>query len=40
MILSSFRTYGEFIYNLPTRYPTIQQSTLVLANIGRTLSEL
>ena len=40
MVLHDFRTYGEFIYTLPARHPTVQQSTLVLANIGRTLSEL
>ncbi len=40
MVLTNFRIYGEFIYTLPTHYPSIQQSTLVLANIGRTLSEL
>lgn len=40
MVLTHFHTYGEFVYTLPTHYPSIQQSTLVLANIGRTLSEL
>ena len=40
MMFGNFRTYGEIIYTLPAHYPSIQQSTLVLANIGRTLSEL
>ncbi len=40
MVLTDFRGYGEFIYTLPTRHPSILLSTLVLANIGRTLSEL
>lgn len=40
MVLNDFRTYGEFIYTLPARHPCIEQSSLVLANVGRTLSEL
>lgn len=40
MLLSDFHTYGEFIYTLSLRHPNIRKSTLVLANIGRTLSEL
>lgn len=39
MSLSSLRSYGELIYPLPDRYPSIQRSTLVLAPIGRTLAK-
>jgi hypothetical protein len=32
--------YGELIYSLPEAYPSIRRSTLVLANIGPSLSRL
>jgi len=35
-----FQTYGELIYSLQERYPSIQRSTLVLVPIGRTLAKL
>jgi len=38
--ISDFQTYGELIYSLQERYPSIQRSTLVLAPIGRTLVKL
>lgn len=40
MPIPDFRTYGEFIYSLPERYPRIRHSTLVLAPIGPTLAKL
>lgn len=40
MPLSDLRSYGELVYSLPDRYPSIQGSTLVLAPIGRTLAKL
>jgi hypothetical protein len=38
--ISDFQTYGELIYTLQDRYPSIQRSTLVLATIGPTLAKL
>lgn len=40
MPIPDFRAYGEFIYSLQERYPSIQHSTLVLATIGPTLAKL
>ena len=40
MSLPDVRTYGELVYSLQDRYPSIQRSTLVLAPIGRTLAKL
>jgi hypothetical protein len=38
--IPDFQTYGELIYTLQARYPSIQYSTLVLAPIGPTLAKL
>jgi hypothetical protein len=38
--IPDFQTYGEIIYSLPDRYPSIQGSTLVLAPIGPTLAKV
>jgi len=38
--IPDFQTYGELVYTLPERYPSIQYSTLVLASIGPTLAKL
>lgn len=40
MPIPDFQTYGELIYSLQERYPSIQRSTLVLATIGSTLAKL
>lgn len=40
MAFPDFHTYSEFVYSLPERHANIQQSTLVLAQIGRTLARL
>ena len=40
MPIPSLHAYGEIIYTLPERYPSIQSSTLVLAPIGPTLAKL
>lgn len=40
MSLINFQAYGELIYSLQSRYPSIQRSTLVLATIGPTLAKL
>ena len=40
MPLADFQTYGALIYTLQERYPTIQNSMLVLATIGPTLAKL
>ncbi len=40
MPIPDFQTYGELVYTLPERYPSIQYSTLVLAPIGLTLAKL
>ena len=40
MALPDFVAYGELVYSLPERYPAIQHSTLVLANIGPTLAKV
>ena len=40
MAIPSFQQYSELVYSLQVRYPTIQQSTLVLVTTGRTLAKL
>lgn len=40
MPLPDFQIYGELIYTLQERFPSIQRSTLVLATIGATLAKL
>jgi len=40
MPIADFQTYGELIYSLQAHYPSLQQSTLVLAPLGRTLARL
>lgn len=40
MALPDFQTYSELLYALPEQYPQIQQSTLVVATIGRTLAKV
>ncbi|MBI4640462.1 MAG: hypothetical protein HY731_07190 [Candidatus Tectomicrobia bacterium] len=40
MSIPNFQTYGQLIYSLQERYPSIQRSTLVLATIGSTLAKL
>ena len=40
MPIPDFQTYGQLIYSLQERYPSIQRSTLVLATIGPTLAKL
>ena len=40
MAIPDFKTYGEFVYSLQTRYPSIRRSTLVIATIGATLAKL
>jgi hypothetical protein len=38
--IPDFQTYGELVYTLPERYPSIRYSTLILASIGPTLAKL
>jgi hypothetical protein len=38
--LTDFQTYGALIYTLQEKYPSVQNSTLVLATIGPTLAKL
>ena len=40
MAIPHFRWYGELVYSLQQTYPTIRESTLVLATIGPTLAKL
>lgn len=40
MAIPDFPAYGELIYALPAKYPSISHSTLVLASIGPTLAKL
>ena len=40
MPIPDFQAYGELVYTLPERFPSIQHSTLVLASIGPTLAKL
>lgn len=40
MPIPDFHAYGELIYTLQERYPSIQGSTLALATIGSTLAKL
>ncbi|MCL4201910.1 MAG: hypothetical protein KJ000_05405 [Pirellulaceae bacterium] len=40
MALRDLASYGQLVYSLPERYPSIEYSTLVLAPIGRSLAEL
>ncbi len=40
MAIPDFPAYGELIYALPAKYPSISHSTLVLAGIGPTLAKL
>ena len=40
MPIPNLRAYGELVYALPERYPSIQHSTLVLVTIGPTLAKL
>lgn len=40
MPIPDFQTYGELIYSLQDRYPSIKRSTLVLATISPTLAKL
>ena len=40
MAIPDFPAYGELIYALPAKYPSISHSTLVLATIGSTLAKL
>ena len=40
MPITDLQTYGEIIYTLQERYPSIQRSTLALATIGPTLAKL
>jgi hypothetical protein len=39
-VLSSLREYGEFVYTLQQRFPSIRASTLVLIPRGALLAEL
>jgi hypothetical protein len=38
--IPDFYAYGQLIYTLQERYPSIQRSTLALATIGSTLAKL
>ena len=40
MPLADFHTYGALIYTLQEKFPSVQNSTLVLATIGTTLAKL
>lgn len=40
MPIPGFQTYGELVYTLPERYPSIRYSTLILASFGPTLAKL
>lgn len=40
MAISDRRAYEEFIYSLPGRHPSIEQSTLLLATVGQTLAKV
>lgn len=40
MPIRDFQTYAELLYSLQQRYPSIQNSTLVLATIGPTLAKV
>jgi len=40
MPFPDFLGYSELIYSLPERYPSVQDSTLILIRIGRTLAKL
>ena len=40
MAIPDLPAYGELIYALPAKYPSISHSTLVLATIGPTLAKL
>ena len=40
MPIPDFQTYGELVYTLAERYPSIRYSTLILASIGPTLAKL
>lgn len=40
MAIPDFQAYSLLIYSLQEQYPSIQQSTLVLASIGPTLAKL
>ena len=40
MAIPDFRTYGNLLYSLQQTYPTIRESTLVLATIGPTVAKL
>jgi hypothetical protein len=39
-LFQSLREYEQFIYTLPQRFPSIQQSTLLLIQRGRRYAEL
>jgi Family of unknown function (DUF6516) len=40
MPIPDFQGYGELVYSLQERYPSIRQSTLVLTTIGPTLAKV
>ena len=40
MPITDFHSYGELIYSLQERFPSVQRCTLALANIGSTLAKL
>ena len=39
-MLTSLEQYEDFIYNLPTLYPSIIHSTLVFVRYGLTIAEV